>query len=383
MTTTKPPFRADQVGSLLRPPELRSAHEKWIAGRFDPREMRALQDRFILEAIRLQESVGLQAITDGELRRTSFSSDFIEKLDGAKSPGHLAIGGTGGGLQKGTANATQTGRPFAPRAFEVTGKLRHARDIEVENFRFVKTHTSRHAKQTMPSPTMLLRGGRDCVSREAYPDLVDFYADIAAVYREELRALGAAGCSYVQLDDTNYAYLCDPKLREVFRDWGYDPDEMPQRFASLINAVIAARPAGMTVGIHICRGNSSGQWAAEGPYEAVAESLLNELEVDGYFLEYDDARSGSFEPLRFFPKGSPKKVVLGLVSTKRAQVESKDDIKRRIEEAARYVPLENLCVSPQCGFASTYKGNPITPEVQKKKLELVVEVANEVWGTAQ
>jgi len=375
----KPPFRADQVGSLLRPPELRAAHEKWLAGALELRELRALQERFIVEAIRLQEAVGLQAITDGELRRTSFSSDFIEKLEGAKSPGHLALGGTAGGLAGGAAAA----KPFAPRAFEVVARLRHARAIEVENFRFVQANTQRLAKQTMPSPTMLLRGGRASVSREAYPDLEAFYADVAAVYRDELKALGMAGCSYVQLDDTNYAYLCDERLREVFREWDYRPEEMPRRFAALINGAIAARPAGMTVGIHICRGNSSGQWAAQGPYEAVAESLLNELDVDGYFLEYDDARSGGFEPLRFFPRGSAKKIVLGLVSTKRPEVESKDELKRRIDEAARYVPLENLCLSPQCGFASTYKGNPITPEAQRAKLERVVEVATEVWGSAR
>jgi 5-methyltetrahydropteroyltriglutamate--homocysteine methyltransferase len=378
-----PPFRADQVGSLLRPPELRSAHEESLQGKFDPAKLHELQDRCILEAIALQESVGLCAITDGELRRTSFSTDFIEKLDGARSPGHLSISGTGGGLATAAQAPAGPGKPFAPRAFIVSGKLRHARPIEVDNFSFVKAHTRRLAKQTIPSPTMLLRGGRRSVSLEAYPDMAEFHADVVRVYREELKALGEAGCTYVQLDDTNYAYLCDDKLRDTFREWDYDPDEMPARFAKLINDVIAGRPQGMTVGIHICRGNSSGQWAAQGPYEAVAESLLNELDVDGYFLEYDDARSGGFEPLRFFPKNSRKRVVLGLVSTKNPAVESKDAVKRRIEEAAGFVPLENLCVSPQCGFASTYKGNPITPDVQKRKLEVVVQVANEVWGSAQ
>src|SRR5512142_3191262 len=222
----RPPFRADQVGSLLRPPALRAAHEQWMAGSLELPGLRALQDRYILEAIRLQESVGLQAITDGELRRTSFSSDFIEKLEGAKSPGHLAVGGTAGGLAGGAPAAA---RPFAPRAFEVVGKLRHARDIEVDNFRFVQANTRRLAKQTMPSPTMLLRGGRASVSRDAYPDLEAFYADVAAVYRDELQALGKAGCSYVQLDDTNYAYLCDERLRGVFREWDYRPEGMPGR----------------------------------------------------------------------------------------------------------------------------------------------------------
>ena len=271
-------------------------------------------------------------------------------------------------------------KPFAPRAFQVTGKLRHSRPIEVENFRFVKSHTTRTPKQAMPSPTMLLRGGRGAVDTTAYPDMAEFHHDIARVYNEELRQLGEAGCHYVQMDDTNFAYLCDPKFRETFQEWGYNPDEMPARSARLINASIANRPKGMTVGIHICRGNSAGQWAAQGGYEPVADVLLNQVDVDAYFLEFDDARSGGFEPLRFFPKGSAKRVVLGLVSTKKVALESADDLKRRIDEAARYVPLENLCLSPQCGFASTYLGNPLTPEIQRQKLALVVEVATAVWG---
>jgi 5-methyltetrahydropteroyltriglutamate--homocysteine methyltransferase len=378
--STRPPFRADQVGSLLRNPELRAAHQRALEGRYDAAALHALEDRCILEAIALQESIGLHAITDGELRRTSFHADFIEKLDGARSTGELPVQGTSGGALE---SAPPSDRPFAPRAFQITGKLRHARPIEVENFTFVKAHTRRTAKQTIPSPTMLLRGGRAAVSREAYPDLEAFHADIAQVYREELRELGAAGCTYVQLDDTNYAYLCDPKLREVFRQWGGDPAGVPEKFARVINAVIAGRPAGMTVGIHLCRGNSAGRWAAEGGYEPIAEALLNQLDVDAYFLEYDDARSGGFEPLRFFPKQSAKKVVLGLVSTKVPALESKDELKRRIDAAAKYVPLANLCLSPQCGFASTFLGNPISEDVQRRKLELVVQTAAEVWGTAR
>jgi len=377
---TTPPFRADQVGSLLRAPELRTAHEQSLAGKYGAAALRELQDRCIRDIIAFQESVGLHAITDGEFRRTSFHADFIDKLDGAQSQGRLAVEGAAGGALEATPD---TGKPFAPRAFRVTGKLRHARPIEVENFKFVKANTRRTAKQTIPSPTMLLRGGRAAVSSEAYPDLREFHADIAQVYREELQQLGDAGCAYVQLDDTNFAYLCDPKLRDTFREWGDDPDEMPDRFARLINSVIAGRPAGMTVGIHLCRGNSAGQWAAAGAYEPVADVLLNQIEVDGYFLEYDDARSGGFEPLRFFPRQSRKKIVLGLVSTKVPAIESKDDLKRRIDEAAKYVPLENVCLSPQCGFASTFRGNPITAEVQRRKLELVVQVATEVWGSAR
>ncbi len=376
----KPPFRADQVGSLLRPKELLAATEKAIAEHHALDELRELQDRCIRQAIRFQESLGLHAITDGEYRRQSFASDFIEKLEGAGTPGHLAIDGTAG---EGIQGKPLSGKPFAPRAYQVTGKLRRARPIEVENFKFVKANTTRTPKQTIPSPTMLLRGGRAAVSEKVYPDLQEFYADIAKVYGEELAELGAAGCRYIQLDDTNYAYLCDDKLRGVFREWGYDPDEMPGRFAELINSVIANRPEGMVAGIHLCRGNSGGQWAAQGAYEPVADVLLNRLEVDAYFLEYDDARSGGFEPLRFYPRGSKKKIVLGLVSTKKPEIESKETLKRRIDEAAKYVPLENLCLSPQCGFASTFRGNPVTEEVERRKLELVVQTAAEVWGSAQ
>jgi 5-methyltetrahydropteroyltriglutamate--homocysteine methyltransferase len=375
-----PPFRADQVGSLLRVPELRAAHENALQGRFGAAALRELQDRCIREVIRYQESVGLHAITDGEYRRSSFHADFIEKLDGAKATGRLAVEDTVSGVDE---KRTVTGKRFAPRAFAIVGKLRHSRPIEVENFKFVRANTQRTAKQTMPSPTMLLRGGRSAVSAEAYPDLEEFYADIAHVYREELRQLGEAGCRYVQLDDTNFAFLCDPKLAESFRRDGYDPDEMPGRFANLINSVVAGRPAGMVVGIHLCRGNSAGQWAAQGGYEPVAEVLFNRVAVDAYFLEYDDERSGGFEPLRFFPRRSQKRIVLGLVSTKAPALESKDVLKRRIDAAARYVPLENLCLSPQCGFASTFRGNPVPEDVQRRKLERVVEVAEEVWGNAR
>jgi 5-methyltetrahydropteroyltriglutamate--homocysteine methyltransferase len=375
-----PPFRADQVGSLLRVPELRAAHEKSLQGRFDAQALRELQDRCIREVIRFQESVGLHAITDGEYRRSSFHADFIEKLDGAKAVGRLAVEDTVSGVDE---KRTVAGKRFAPRAFTIVGKLRHSRPIEVENFKFVKANTKRTAKQTMPSPTMLLRGGRSAVSSEAYPDLEEFYADIARVYREELGQLGEAGCRYVQLDDTNFAFLCDPKLAASFRRDGYDPNELPERFAKLINSVIADRPAGMVVGIHLCRGNSAGQWAAQGGYEPVAEVLFDKVDVDAYFLEYDDERSGGFEPLRFFPRRSQKRIVLGLVSTKAPALESKDALKRRIDAAARYVPLENLCLSPQCGFASTFRGNPIPEAMQRRKLERVVEVAEEVWGSAR
>ncbi len=361
---TSAPFRADHVGSLLRKPDLIAAMDKTPLDA----SLKDLQDRYIKEAIALQESVGLYAVTDGELRRKSFHVDFLEKVEGAKRQGLIS-------------DNNAMGR--APPGFAVTAKLKHARPIEVENFKFVKANTKRLAKQTMPSPTMLLRGGRSTVSKEAYPDLEAFYADIANVYREELKQLGDAGCSYVQLDDTNYAYLCDPKMLERIAATGDDPAALPKRYAKVINASIAGRPDGMVIGIHLCRGNSRSAWHAEGAYEPIAEVLLNDVAVDGYFLEYDDQRSGGFEPLRFYPKGSKKKIVLGLVSSKVPAMETKDDLKRRIDEAAKYVPLENLCLSPQCGFASTYLGNQITEDVQKRKLELVVQTATDVWGSAQ
>jgi 5-methyltetrahydropteroyltriglutamate--homocysteine methyltransferase len=259
--------------------------------------------------------------------------------------------------------------------------VRHARPIQLADFEFLKSATQRTPKVTIPSPTMLhFRGGRGAISQEAYPDLEAFFDDVAAGYHEELKQLGDAGCRYVQLDDTNLAYLCDPKLREGAKSRGDDPDELPKRYARLINGAIAGRPAGMTVCVHLCRGNFKSAWVAEGGYEPVAESLFNDLQVDGYFLEYDDARSGDFSPLRFVPRG--RLVVLGLVTTKSSELETKDQLKRRIDEAAKYVPLEQLCLSPQCGFSSTVHGNEIMREAQANKVKLVVDTAREVWGTA-
>jgi 5-methyltetrahydropteroyltriglutamate--homocysteine methyltransferase len=257
--------------------------------------------------------------------------------------------------------------------------VRHAKAIQRADFEFLRSVTSRTPKVTIPSPTMLhFRGGRNAISREAYPDLDAFYADVAAGYADELQSLGEAGCTYVQFDDTNLAYLCDEKMREGARQRGDDPDELPRRYAKLINAAIAGRPNGMTICVHLCRGNFQSAWAAEGGYEPVAEVLFNELAVDGYFLEYDDPRSGDFAPLRHVPKG--KTVVLGLVSTKVGQLESKDELKRRIDDAAKRVPIEQLCLSPQCGFSSTVHGNDIAMESQAAKLRLVIETARDVWG---
>ena len=368
---TIPPFRADHVGSFLRPKELLDARERQRKGEISRAQLREIEDRAIRDVVRFQEDLGLQGITDGEYRRTYFHIDFLEQLDGIE---------TSGGIQVKFHSAAGD-VDFAPPVLKVTGKVRHAKPIQLADFEFLKAATQRVPKVTIPSPTMLhFRGGRGAISKEAYPDLEAFFEDVAAAYREELQQLGKAGCRYVQLDDTNLAYLCDPKLREGAKSRGDDPDELPKRYARLINGAIAGRPAGMQVCVHLCRGNFKSAWVAEGGYEPVAQSLFNDLAVDGYFLEYDDARSGDFSPLRFVPKG--KIVVLGLVTTKSSELETKDQLKRRIDEAARHVPLDQLCLSPQCGFSSTVHGNEIMRESQAAKVRLVVDTAREVWGTA-
>ncbi len=368
---TIPPFRADHVGSFLRPKELLDARERQRKGEITRAQLREVEDRAIRDVVRFQEDLGLQGITDGEYRRTYFHIDFLEQLDGIE---------TSGGIQVKFHSAAGD-VDFAPPVLKVTGKVRHAKPIQLADFEFLKAATRRVPKVTIPSPTMLhFRGGRGAISKEAYPDLEAFFEDVAAAYREELQQLGKAGCRYVQLDDTNLAYLCDPKLRAGASARGDDPDELPKRYARLINGAIAGRPAGMQVCVHLCRGNFKSAWVAEGGYEPVAQSLFNDLAVDGYFLEYDDARSGDFAPLRFVPKG--KIVVLGLVTTKSSELETKDELKRRIDEAAKHVPLDQLCLSPQCGFSSTVHGNEIMRESQAAKVRLVVDTAREVWGTA-
>jgi 5-methyltetrahydropteroyltriglutamate--homocysteine methyltransferase len=358
-----PPFRADHVGSFLRPKELLVARERHQKGTLSKEELRLVEDDAIRTVVRLQEQCGIRGVTDGEFRRTYFHIDFLERLGGVEARGGIA----------------DASGDFAPPVLHVVGKVRHIAPILLADFDFLRSVTHRVAKVTMPSPTMLhFRGGRKAISAEAYPDLDGFYEDVAACYRAELRALGAAGCTYVQLDDTNLAYLCDSQMREAARLRGDDPDELPLRYAKWINSAIADRPKGMTVCTHLCRGNYKSKWFAEGSYEPVAEVLFNSLDVDGYFLEYDDARSGGFAPLRFLPKG--KRLVLGLVTTKLEELESKDALRRRIDEAAGYAPLEQLCLSPQCGFSSTVHGNEIQVESQAAKLRLVAEVAREVWG---
>ncbi len=366
---TLPPFRADHVGSFLRPKTLLDARDRFKSGAITAAQLRAVEDDAIRGIVKFQEDLGLIGITDGEFRRTYFHIDFLTQLAGVQTKGGIAV----------SFHSNAGNVDFAPPVMQVSDKVRHVKPIQRADFEFLRSVTTRTPKVTIPSPTMLhFRGGRAAISRDAYPDIEVFYADVATAYRNELKSLAEAGCTYVQLDDTNLAYLCDEKMREGARQRGDDPDELPHRYARLINAAIADRPAGMTICTHLCRGNFKSAWAAEGGYEPVAEVLFNELDVDGYFLEYDDPRSGDFAPLRHVPKG--KMVVLGLVSTKLNQLESKNDLKRRIDAAAAFMPLDQMCLSPQCGFSSTVHGNDIAVEAQAAKLRLVIETAREVWG---
>ena len=364
-----PPYRADHVGSFLRPVELLDARERAQKGDITRSQLREVEDAAIRDIVRFQEDLGLEGITDGEFRRTYFHIDFLEQLSGVETKGGISM----------SFHSAAGNVDFAPPVMRVTAPVRHVKPIQVDDFKFLRSVTKRTPKVTIPSPTMLhFRGGREAISREAYPDLERFFADVATAYRAEIRALAAAGCTYLQLDDTNLAYLCDARMREGAKARGDDPDELPRRYARLINAAIADRPPGMTFCVHLCRGNFKSAWVAEGGYEPVAEVLFNELKVDGYFLEYDDARSGDFSPLRFVPPG--KTVVLGLVTTKLGELESKDSLKRKIDQAAQVLPLDQLCLSPQCGFSSTVHGNEIEREAQAAKLRLIIETAEEVWG---
>ena len=368
---TLPPFRADHVGSLLRPEKLRQARAAHDRNELSSADLARVEDEAIRDVVRLQEEVGLNAITDGEYRRTSWNRDFLEGFSGVVTvEGQIA-----------TRFHTEEGE-FAvrPTGFRIDGKLAHPKGIFVDAFKFLKGLTQRTPKVTIPSPTLLhFRGGRKAVDEKAYPDMDGFFADLARVYQEEIAELGAAGCRYLQIDDTNYAYLCDPTLRaQVQTNIGEDPAKLPRVYANLINSAIATRPKDMVIGIHVCRGNNQSAWVAEGGYEPVAESLFNDVNVEAYFLEYDSPRAGDFRPLRFLPKG--KVAVLGLVTTKKRELETKDELKRRIEEAAKFAPLDQLALSPQCGFSSTIQGNKVTVDDEVKKLRLVVEVAREVWG---
>jgi len=358
----KPPFRADQVGSLLRPKELTGARGNFKRGKLDAGTLKGIEDRAILEAVAKQEAVGLESITDGEFRRDWWHLDFMSRLDGVTlitNPGPK-FGGTGE-------------QPPIP---SITGKVGCSRPIMVSDFSYLKENTTQTAKFTIPSPAMLhLRGGRSSISTAAYPDLDAFWADTAAAYRKAIRHLGDAGCTYLQLDDVSFSYLCDPKIRDACRRNGDDPAQLPRTYADAISAALRDRPAGMTVTMHTCRGNFKSRWVASGGYETVAEAMFS-ADVDAFFMEFDSERAGGFEPLRHLPKG--KKIVLGIMTSKTPELESKEFLIGRIKEATKFVALENLCLSPQCGFSSTHHGNSLTEDEQWRKLERVVEVARDV-----
>ena len=369
---TEPPFRADHVGSLLRPPALLRAREDAAAGRITADELHAVEDEAIVEAVRMQQEVGLQGVTDGEFRRGSWHMDFIYALDGIS---------TADDKVRVSFHNEQGDIEFMAAAAHVDGKVGVSETIFGDAYSFLAERvTTGVPKLTIPSPSMVhYRGGRAAIDPAVYPDLDSFWADLTAAYREEVRRLGELGCTYLQLDDTSLAYLNDPEQRRYVASIGGDPDAQHVEYIRHINEALDGRPDGMSVTTHMCRGNFRSSWVAEGGYDHVAEALFAELRVDGYFMEWDDERSGGFEPLRFLPKGD-KQVVLGLVTTKRGALESKDDLKRRIEEASRHAPLEQLCLSPQCGFSSTVDGNALSYDEQVAKLALVVEVADEVWG---
>ena len=366
---TKPPFRADHVGSLLRTASLKAAREKRARGEITAEALREIEDREIEAVIAKQEAIGLKSITDGEYRRISWNYDFLENLHNVESyVGERKIKFAASGPQP---------RPILLR---VIGKLGGYKPHPmIAHFEFLRAHTKQTPKLTIPSPSSLhFRYGRDAVPESIYPSMSDFYRDLGETYRKAVNAFAAVGCRYLQLDEVNLAYLCDPALRKVIADRGEDPATLPDIYAAMINAAIADIPPDMTITMHLCRGNFRSSFVASGGYEPVAELLFNTINVHGYFMEYDSERAGGFEPLRFVPKR--KTVVLGLVTSKSGQLESRDAIKRRIDEAAKFVPLDQLCLSPQCGFASTEEGNTLAEDEQWAKLRMIVEVAGEVWG---
>ena len=367
----KPPFRADHVGSLIRPEKLLAAREEAESGG-DRAALKRTQEQAIREVVAMQEDIGQQLATDGEYKRGAWHRDFLLRFDNVRLiPSKIAV----------RFHSAEGTREQAPPSWQVAGKLSRPKPIFVEDFRYLASVAQATPKITIPSPTIMhFRGGREAIDEKAYPDMAAFYSDLARVYAEEIADLAAVGCRYLQIDEVNLAYLCDPALRAQVSNIGEDPASLPQTYAKLLNDTIAGRPADMTVCMHLCRGNYAGAWVAEGGYEPVAELLFNAINVDGYFLEYDSERAGGFEPLRFLPKG--KTAVLGLVTTKSAKLESKDELKRRIDQAARFAPLEQLALSPQCGFESGIGGNTMTIEQEAAKLRLIVETAQEVWGSA-
>jgi 5-methyltetrahydropteroyltriglutamate--homocysteine methyltransferase len=364
---TKPPFRADHVGSLLRPAALKEARGRRERGEISAEQLKAVEDREIEAIIRKQEAVGLKSITDGENRRASWQTDFVERLPGIES-------------YAGERKVKFQGPQPRQILIRVIGKLGGFDGHPmIEHFKFVRSHTRQTPKMTIPSPSAVhFRHGREGVPETIYPDMNEFYRDLGETYRKAVRAFADAGCRYLQLDEVNLAYLCDPKLRQQVRDRGEDPDALPTAYASMLNAAVSDIPSDMTITMHLCRGNFRSTFIASGGYEPVAELLFNNINVNGYFMEYDSTRAGGFEPLRFVPKD--KIVVLGLVTSKTGTLESKDEIKRRIDQAAKFVDLDQLCLSPQCGFASSEEGNILAEDEQWAKLRMIVEIADEVWG---
>jgi 5-methyltetrahydropteroyltriglutamate--homocysteine methyltransferase len=368
-----PPFRADHVGSLLRPPALTRARAEHRAGRLDAEGLRAVEDAAVIEAIELQRAAGLRTVTDGEFRRSSWHMDFIYQLGGITQ-----VQGESLHVQFKNEQGTYD---YAPPAMRVAGRVGLEQTIFADAFSFLRDHAApgQTPKLTIPSPSMVhYRGGNAAIDREVYPDVEDFWTDLAAAYRKQIEGVYAMGCRYLQLDDTSLAYVNDPAQRAHIEAIGGDPEHLHELYIDVINRALDGKPDDLTVTTHLCRGNNQSMWAAEGGYDFVAEALFGKLAVNGYFLEFDDARSGGFAPLRFVPPG--KRVVLGLVTTKRAELEDKDMLKRRIEEASRYVDIDQLCLSGQCGFSSTEEGNKLTIDEQRAKLELIVEVSDEVWG---
>ena len=368
---TTPPFRADHVGSLLRPQRLLQAREDHRAGRIDDDELRGIEDDSIRDVVRMQEDVGLRSATDGEFRRSSWHMDFIYQLGGVKTvEGNITV----------KFRNEEGGLEFTPAALRIDDRITLPEPIFADAFVFLRdTVTTAVPKLTIPSPSMVhYRGGRAAIDESVYPELDAFWEDLTAAYAQEVQALADLGCTYLQFDDTSLAYLNDPEQREYMRKIGGDAEHQHEAYIRNINKAIANRPAGMAITTHMCRGNFQSSWVAEGSYDFVAEALFGELDVDGFFMEWDDARSGGFEPLRYVPPG--RIVVLGLVTTKRGELEDKDQLKRRIEEASKYVDIEQLCLSGQCGFASTSEGNKLMYDNEVAKLRLVVETAEEVWG---
>jgi len=373
----KGPFRADHVGSLLRPESLLEKREEWKQDKISIGALRRFEDKCIADIVKKQEAIGIKSVTDGEFRRESFHFDFIDQIIGIETNFTLK-----GAFEQGEKTRAG-GEKMVPLTVEIKDRmvLPH-KGINIHNYRYLHAVAGSGSvpKMTMPSPTMThFRGGRDAISKEAYPDMDRFFNDLAGMYRQEIGMLAEAGCKYIQFDDTNLAYLCDSKMRQDARDRGEDPEELPRTYAALINECIRGRPDDMAACVHLCRGNARSLWFAEGDYEPIADNLFNLTDVDGFFLEYDDERSGGFEPLRFVPKGN-KKIVLGLVTTKRGEMESRDEIKQRIEEASKFVDIDQLCLSPQCGFSSNAIGNVISEQEQFDKLGMIVELATEIWG---